>query len=57
MPNPAHPLAGGIPMALGANDAIELSEFSAQDVPVEEQQGIKSLVLGRRGYPVADRQV
>jgi hypothetical protein len=30
----------------GANDAIELAELAVEDVSVEEQEGVKGLVLG-----------
>jgi hypothetical protein len=46
-----------IPVALGANDAIELAEFAAEDVSVEEQQRVKRLVLSRGGDALPHRQV
>jgi hypothetical protein len=46
-----------IPVALGANDAIELAEFAAEDVSVEEEQRVKRLVLRRGGHALPHGQV
>ena len=48
---------GNVAVAFGANHAIELAELAAQDVAVEEQQGVKRLVLGGGGHAVSHRQL
>jgi hypothetical protein len=43
-------------MALGTNDPVDFTEIPTQDMPEEEQEGVKGLVLrGRRG-PMLDDQ-
>ncbi len=46
-----------VAMAFGANHPIQLAEFTAEDVSVEEQQGVKGLVLGGSRHMLAHRQV
>ena len=44
-------------MAFGANHPIQLAEFTAKDVPVEEEQSVKGLVLGGSRHMLAHRQI
>jgi len=44
-------------VAFGANHAIELAEFAAENVSEEEQEGIKNLVLGGGGHALPHGQV
>ncbi len=48
---------GDVAVAFGANDTIELAEFPAQHMAVEEEEGVKCLVLGGGGDAVAHRQL
>ena len=48
---------GDVAVAFGANHAIELAEFAAENVSEEEQEGIKNLVLGGGGHALPHGQV
>jgi hypothetical protein len=48
---------GDVAVAFGANHAIELAEFTAEDVSVEEQEGVKGLVLGGSGHAMPYREL
>src|ERR1019366_9418612 len=48
---------GDVAVVFGANHPIQLAEFTAEDVSVEEEQAVKGLVLGGSRHMLAHRQV
>ena len=46
-----------IAVVFGPDDAVELAELAVEHASVEEQEGVKGLVLSGGGHSIAHRQL